>query len=171
MHRKTTKIIGLNPGTRYMGIAVFYGSELRDWQVRNMDGRWSSDKMARVIMLLSSLIDCHKPDVLAIKRLHPSRSSPNLNKLVGRINELSKRKGLMVCQYTIDELKRHLQSENRMAKRDIAEIVVKEYPILSHELRKEHANMNPYYIRMFEAVAIGSVCFHQLDRGRRTKAV
>ncbi len=154
-----------------MGIAVFYGAELRDWQVRNIDGGWSNDKMAKVIMLLSSLIDCHRPDVLAIKKLHPSRSSPNLNRLVCRINELSKKKGLKVCQYTIDELKRRLQSETRITRRDIAEMVVSEYPILLHELSKEQANINPYYIKMFEAVALGSVCFHQLDRGRRTKII
>jgi len=163
-----TKIIGLNPGTRYMGIAVFYGSELRDWQVRNIDGRWSGDKMGKIIMLLSSLIDCHKPDVLAIKKLHLSRSSPNLKKLVGRINELSKRKGLMVCQYTIDEMKRHFQSGTR---RELVGKVTEKYPLLSHELGKEQANMNPYYIRMFEAVALGSICFHQLDRTRRIKAI
>ena len=165
MHRKATKVIGLNPGTRYMGIAVFYGSELRDWQVRNIEGRWSKDKMAKVIMVLSSLIDCHKPDVLAMKRLHPSRSSPNLSRLVGRITELFRRSGSMVCQYTIDELKRHFQSRTR---RELAEKVTEEYPFfLSHELSKERANMNPYYIRMFEAVALGSACFHQLDRTRR----
>jgi len=120
MHKKI-KVVGLNPGTRYMDIAVFYGSELRDWQIRNIEGRWSNDKMAKVIMILSSLIDCHKQDVLAIKKLHPSRSSPNLNRLVGRINELSKRKGLRVCQYTIDELKRHFQPETRITRRDLAD--------------------------------------------------
>jgi len=170
MHKKI-KVVGLNPGTRYMGIAVFYGSELRDWQVRNIEGRWSYDKMAKVIMILSSLIDCYKPDVLAIKKLHPSRSSPNLNRLVGRINGLSKRKGLRVCPYTIDELKRHFQSKTRITRRELAEMVASEYPILFHELSKEQANINPYYIRMFEAVALGSVCFHQLDRDRRIRGI
>jgi len=171
MHRETIRVIGLNPGTRYMGIAVFYGSELRNWQVRNIDGKWSNDKMAKVIMLLSSLMDCHKPDVLAVKRLHPSRSSPNLNRLVSRINELSRRKGLMVCQYTIDELKRHYQAGTRITRRELAEMVASEYPILFHEWSKEQANMNPYYVRMFEAVALGSVCFHQLDSNRLTRVI
>jgi hypothetical protein len=90
---------------------------------------------------------------------------------VGRINELSKRKGLRVCQYTIDELKRHFQPEARITRRDLADMVTSEYPILFHELSKEQANINPYYVRMFEAVALGSVCFHQLDRDRRIRGI
>ena len=165
MHKKI-KVVGLNPGTRYIGIAVFYGSELRDWQVKNIESRWSEDKMAKVIMVLSSLIDCYKPDVLAIKKLHPSRSSPNLNRLVDRIKELSRRKGLRVCQYTIDELKRHFQPEARITRRELADMVASEYPILFHELNREQANINPYYVRMFEAVALGSICLNHLN-GRR----
>jgi len=160
MRRKTIRTIGLNPGTRYIGFAIFHDSELRDWGIKDIDGRWSEDKMAKVITLLSSLIDCHKPDVLAIKKLHPSRSSPNLKKLVGRINGLSKRKGLKVCQYTLGGLKQHFQSRTR---RELPEKVTKEYPFLSYELSKERTNMNPYYIRMFEAVALGSICFSRLD--------
>ncbi len=152
------KIIGINPGTRYTGIAVFHGLELRDWQVRNIDGRWSDDKMTNIILSLSSLIDCHKPDALAIKKLHPSRSSPNLKELVDRVNKLAKRKGLKVCQYTIDELKAHFQSGSR---RELAEKVTEEYPILSHELRvyltRDRAWKERYQQNMFDAVALGLI--------------
>ncbi len=60
----------------------------------------------------------------------------------------------------INELKRHFQSRTR---RELVEKVTEEYPFLSHELSKERANMNPYYIRMFEAVALGSICFSHPD--------
>ena len=90
MHKKTLRIIGINPGTRYMGIAVFCGPELRDWQVKNMEGRWSKDKITKVITILSSLIDSYEVNVLAIKKLNPSRSSRHLDQLADRIERLSK---------------------------------------------------------------------------------
>ena len=89
---KITKIIGISPGTRYVGFAIFYGSELRDWGIKNIEGRWSKEKQRRIMAFISDLIGQHKPNVLAVKSLHPSRSSPNLNKLVSRIKESSKRK-------------------------------------------------------------------------------
>jgi len=162
MAKKTHKIIGINPGTRYIGIAVFYGSELRDWQVKNMEGRWSKEKKEKLTMTLSSLIDSYESDILAIKSLHPSRSSPVLNRLVGGIKDLSRRRGLRVYEYSTDEVKKHLSPDAKINKRKLAEMVTSKYPLLRHELSKEQANMNPYYIRMFEAVALGSLCLHRL---------
>jgi hypothetical protein len=45
-------------------------------------------------------------------------------------------------------------------------MITSEYPVLSYELEKEKAIINPYYVRMFEAVALGSICFSHLDRRR-----
>ena len=166
MPRGILRIIGINPGTRRMGIAVFCGSELRDWQVKNMEGRWSKDKMAKAIRTLSSLIDGHKAHILAMKKLHPSRSSANLDLLVSRVKDLSKRKGLRVYEYSIDQIKEYFQPDQKINKRELAEIISSEYPLLAHDLDREQNNLNPYYIRMFEAVALGSLCFRQLDRHR-----
>lgn len=162
----TRKIIAINPGTRYVGIAVFYGPELRDWQVKNLEGKWSKDKLAKAIRTLSSLIDGHTTDILAIKKLHPSRSSANLDLLVSRIKGVSKRKGLRVYEYSIDQIKEYFQPDYKINKRELAEIISSEYPLLAHDMGREQNNLNPYYIRMFEAVALGSLCFHQLDRHR-----
>ena len=39
MVKKIITIIGINPGTRYLGISVFHGSELRDWRVKVVQGK------------------------------------------------------------------------------------------------------------------------------------
>lgn len=164
MPKKALRIIGVNPGTRYLGLAVFCGPELRDWQVKNMEGRWSKDKMAKIISAFLSLIDSYKANVLAVKQLNPSRSSPNLNRLVFRIESLSKTRKLRICRYSIDEIERHFQPGYRISKKELGEIVASKYQVLSYELKREQINLNPYYIRMFEAVALGSMCFYQLNR-------
>ena len=164
MPRKTLRIVGINPGTRYLGLSVFCGPELRDWQVKNLGGRWSNDKTAKIISGLFSLIDSYEANVLAVKRLNPSRSSPNLNQLTLKIENLSRMRKLRICLYSIDEIEKYFQPEHRINKKGLAEIIALKYPVLSHEMRKEQTNLNPYYIRMFEAVALGSMCFHQLDR-------
>jgi len=164
MHKKPLKILGINPGTRYLGIALFQGPELRDWGVKVIKGKWSKEKMAKVRMIVSRLIEQYGPNVLAIKKLHPCRSSPNLSQLVSGIKELSRRKGLKVYQFSVIDLETFFSPEESMNKKEMAEMLASEYPALLHELEKERSHRNPYHLRMFEAVALGSICFHHLDK-------
>ncbi|MFQ6031847.1 MAG: hypothetical protein ACE5K2_02905, partial [Candidatus Zixiibacteriota bacterium] len=115
---------------------MFQGSELMDWRVKNIEGKWSKEKMRKAMKLISSLIERYQPDVLSIKKLHPSRTSPNLNRLVGRTKELSRRKGLKVYQYSIKDLESFFYPEGRINKRELAEIIASQYPALSHELNR-----------------------------------
>jgi Holliday junction resolvasome RuvABC endonuclease subunit len=163
---KNTKIIGISPGTRYIGYAIFYDSELRDWGVKNIEGRWSKEKQKRIMAFISDLIGQHKPNVLSVKALHPSRSSSNLNRLVAKIKESAEIKRLKVYQHSIKEIENFFHPDGRINKRALAEKVTEKYSVLSHELNREKTITNPYYIRMFEAVALGSLC---LQDNKRTK--
>ena len=160
---KTMKIIGINPGTRYIGFAIFHGSELRDWGVKNIEGRWSKDKLKKATSAISDMIGQNESNVLSIKKLNLSRSSANLRGLVNKIKEVSRRKGMKIREYGIDDMKAFFYS-GRINKKQLAEMITSEYPVLSYELEKEKAIINPYYVRMFEAVALGSICFSHLDR-------
>jgi len=156
-------IIGINPGTRYIGFSIFHDTELWDWGVKNIEGRWSKDKLKKAIKIISDMIGLNKSNIISIKQLHPSRSSSDLNQLVSKIKELAKRKRLEVYQYSIDDLKTFFHSE-KINKRQLAEMITSDYPFLYYALEKEKAIINPYYARMFEAVALGAICFNYLDK-------
>lgn len=164
MLKKPLTILGINPGSRYLGIAVFRGPELRDWRVKIIKGKRPKEKMEKIKEIVSSFIELYQADALAIKKLHPSRRSPNLKRLVAKIKEMSKRKGLKVYQYSIGDLEVFFSLEERINKGKLAEIITSKYPFLVHELEKEKSHRNPYHIRMFEAVALASACFQQLDK-------
>ena len=164
MPKNPLKIIGINPGTRYLGIAIFQDSELRDWGVKNFRGKWSKEKKEKIINTILSLIKQYEPSILALKKLHPSRSSQNLRYMVAKIKEFSKRKGLKVYQYSIKDLENFFLPEEKTNKKKLTKILTSEYPDLFHDLNREKNNKNPYYIRMFEAVALASICFHRLDK-------
>jgi len=136
-----------------------------DWRVKVLKGKWSKEKMKRAIGIISDFIERYEPGVLAIKKVHPSRRSRNLAQLVARIKQFSRRKGLKVYQYSIKDLEDFFSEEEKIKnKKRLAEMMVSEYPHLFHEFKREKSHKNPYYFRMFEAVALASVCFHQLDR-------
>jgi len=157
-------ILGINPGTKYTGFAVFWGPELRDWGVKTFKGRWSKEKMKRIREVISGYIHQYSINILAIKKLHPSRCSANLKKLVIEIKNYCRRKGLKIFSHSIQELEAYFSKEKKINKKALAEIMALEYPALFHELEKERRNKNPYFWRLFEAVALGSACCYQNEK-------
>lgn len=164
MPKKTLRIIGINPGTRYLGISVFQDSDLRDWRIKVFQEKWSVEKIKKIKNTISSLIDDYEPNVLAIKKLHPSRSSKNLKLLTAWIKESCKKKGLRILQFSIKELEDFFLSNEKLNKKNLTKKISLEYPELIHQISREKSNKNPYYIRMFEAVALASISFDQLDK-------
>lgn len=169
MPKKPITILGINPGAKYLGIAVFRGPELRDWRIKVTKGTWSEEKYRKIIEILSEFIEQYRPDILSVKRLNPSRSSAELDRLVQKIIALSEKKGLRVYRYGIKELEAFFYTERKRNKMKMAEIIASEYPALHRELDLERCNKNPYHLRMFEAIALGAVCFHRLDNSERPR--
>lgn len=163
MVKKPLTILAINPGSKYLGIAVFEGPELRDWCIKAIKGKWSKAKFKKVETILSDLMMQYEPNVLAIKKLHPSRTSKKLNRLVAHVKAFCQKKGLKIYQYSLEELENFLSPGERINKNQLAEAVASHYPFLFHELAKEQNHKNPYLIRMFEAIALGTVCFSRLD--------
>ena len=163
MPKKPPRILAVNPGSRYIGIAVFRGPELLDWGVKVVGGKTPSGKLGCVRAILRDCVERYDPDVLSIKRLHRSRSSPRLRDLTRKLIALSRRRGIKVYQYSIRDLECALCPAGRANKRKLAEALVTTYPALVHELQREKQHRNPYHIRMFEAVALGAACCQQIE--------
>lgn len=163
MTKEPTRILAVNPGSRYIGWAAFRGPELLDWGVRVIRAKTPRGKLASVQQILFEAVDRFHPDTLAVKRLHSSRTSGSLSSLTNKIKQRARRRRLRVCEYSIEQLKQHLSPNGKLNKRGLAEHVAAEYPALAPDFRKEQANRNPYYVRMFEAVALGMVCYERLE--------
>ena len=161
MKKGANRTVGINPGTRYLGIAVFDGSELFDWRIKVFPGKWTKEKMTRMLELISGLIERYRPRLISLKKLHSSRSSKNLKTLVSRIVAIAKRNKVRVVRYSIKELEKIFLADKKPNKRNLAEKIVSDFPVLIHENEKEKANKNSYYMRAFEATALGMARFYQ----------
>jgi Holliday junction resolvasome RuvABC endonuclease subunit len=163
MNRKPLRIIGINPGTRYLGIAVLDGSELLDWRIKALEGKWSEEKIKKVTEILSELFDQYEPNVLVIKKLHPSRRTENLLRLTNKIKDFVRQKKMKVFKYSIKEIEKLLIEGEKLNKRNLIEAMVKLYPMLHHDLKIEQSHKNRYHVRMFEAVALAAACSQSQD--------
>ena len=163
MAREAIRIIGINPGTRYLGIAVLDGSELMDWRIKVLEGKWSEEKLKKTTEILSELFNQYEPNALAIKKLHPSRRTENLLRLTNKIKEFARRKKIRVCQFALKEIEKLFIEDKKLNRQNLMEAIAKQYPMLYHELKKEQNQKNPYYFRMFDAIALASACSHSQD--------
>ncbi len=167
MQEKDIRIFALNPGSRYAGIAVFRGPELIDWGMKKSAmlkscNNWSE----RLKSFVSEAIERDGINRLAIKRLHPARSSEYLRNLTDELKVWAMKRGLIVHEYTIKEVESILLPSDMLNKRRLMEEVAATHPILYQELEKERQNRNPYVVRMFEAVALGMKCLSDLEKSK-----
>jgi len=166
---KPFRILGLKPSTTCLGFAFFQEADLRDWGVKVVKGKWSKSKKRKLLSLMDEFIQRFEPDFLAVKRLHPSRSSSHLDELVRDIKAFARENKVSVRERSIGELERFFCREEKPNKNALAEQVARSYPVLYREFQKEKSNRHPYHMAAFEAVALGAVCFHLEDRHRRSR--
>lgn len=157
MQNNRLTILAINPGTRYIGIAVLKGAVLLDWSVKVISGKLSPVKRRKMASLVDRLIDEYEPDVIALKRLHPSRSSQTLDRFCNDVQTISGANGVRLSLFSISEVEAFFMPDECINKIELAKLVCKRHPILHRELEKERSNYNPYYVRMFEAVALGTM--------------
>ena len=164
MQESEIRLLALNPGSRYVGTAVFHGDELVEWEVRSIREKSMKEKKEKLRTLLSGVTDAHGVNCLSVKGFHRSRTSKQLRELTRDLKAWALRRDLPVTEYTIKEIEASLLSSGRGSKRRLMEEVAARYPFLYPELEKERKNRNPYLVRMFEAVALGIGCVSDPER-------
>lgn len=171
MREREIRILAVNPGSRYLGIAVFHSTELVDWGVRSMRENLSSRKSGRIKSILTEIAETQGINCLAIKRLHPARSSKYLKELAHLLRRWAIGKRLVVREYDVKEIEGFLLPSEKGNKRRLMEEIAVRYPFLYQELERERQNRNPYLVRMFEAVALGVNCLSGIERSKGRKSI
>lgn len=156
-------ILAINPGSRYLGVAVLKGTELKEWKIKSIRGESIEEKIKSVESILTNLIDSFTPQIIVLKALHPSRSSRNLSQIVTTIVKIVQERKVKLHEYSLSHVKHVLLQKKRGNKKELAEFVVTRYPVLFHILNKEKQRKNVYYIRMFEAVGLIIAYFYHIE--------
>lgn len=169
MHAKTHNVLAIIPVTKYLGVAIFIDTDLRDWFVKSIPNIPAKEKSEYVIKFISGLIERFNINVLAVKKLHPARQSKNLSDIVSKIKGVEKKMNVSVSEFSLHAIEQFL-IEGKLNKKRLAEEITQLYPVVFHEYEREKRNRSRYLTRMFEAIALGIVCFNQLDNGKKKVA-
>ena len=157
---KAQKILAIDPGTKYMGVAFFEGKELIYHGVITIPNMKSPrEKLQEGRRIILRLIQDFKPEILVVeKTFFPNnKNSVLLNAFTNEIQSIGKKQGLQVSTFAANTVRKHVCGNGFASKEETAKVLVAKYPELKPYLTSNRRWKEKFYRNMFDAVALGLV--------------
>jgi len=161
----TTRILAIDPGTREIGIAVLDEDELVYYAVKTIRDRSTAQKVLRqAVTILVELIAAHRPDCLAIEKMFVVQKSAALLSVVAEeLKTAARGGGLDVYEYPPTTIRKFVCQTGKATKAEVAKVIAGRFPELARHLNSVTAWEQKYYANMFDAVAVGLMCRHEVS--------
>lgn len=164
MTQQRIRVLAINPGCKYFAVAAFNGTDLFDWRIKTLEGDFQGRRLPAAVNLVANYLERLKPTAVAIKTVPSFRSSPNLKTLLARLWMIAGHRRVQAKLYGIRDLEAHFEPHAEINNRRLGELVAAAYPVLAPALDRERRVKHRYHGRLFEAVAAGALCLHQLEQ-------
>jgi RNase H-fold protein (predicted Holliday junction resolvase) len=155
MANHITTVLGISPGTRFTGIAVFRHGELIEYQTKTFTGKVSKIKLQRIHNTIEEIINGYAVDAIVIKIPKGRTKHKGVKQIIADIEKMAAKKHLQVFRCNISGLKQACLSDKNTNRQDLAEYLMQKYPDELSFVRHCGYNRHTYYGKMFEAVAAG----------------
>ena len=165
MFKKKTRILAIDPGTKEIGVAVLDEEELIYYAVKTIRDRGTAQKVLRqAVAVVIDLIATHQPDCVAIEKMFVVQKSAALLSVVAEeIKSAARGTGLDVYEYAPTTIRKFICQTGKATKEEVAKIVAGRYPELARHLNSVTRWERKYYANMFDAVAVGLMCWHEVS--------
>ncbi len=135
------RVMGISPGTRTVGIAIFKDGKLREWQLKTFSGTWSKIKLNWILSTLKQIIAYYGVTSIGVKIPHASRTSKALNELTNAIQKLAEKKDLSIATFTLKELEQAFPCATKEA---MIEHLANQFPELQEYYEKAIKSINAH---------------------------
>jgi len=167
MPQTSPTVLGIDPGTRYLGFAVIRGRELLEFGVKELkNGERPYDVIGQGRRVVLRLIALHAPSVVAIEApyLIPTPRAAVLSTLTQEIHERAKETGAEVAELSPEEVRQTLTGNAKATKYQVAQWLVRErFPELAALAPKRPqipalwlTSRERYWLHMFDALALAA---------------
>lgn len=164
MSKSSPLILAVDPGIKYVGIAVLFGAELQYYGIKTVTKHHSpNDVLNEITGTIGHLISQYKPTFLAIEQPFISKNDSSLLVVVAeQIKAIARQNGLLVYEYAPTSVKKRLCRTGRATKRVVAKVISERYPYLASYYARTSYWEQQYYGNMFDAIAVGLVCYQDI---------
>ena len=163
MQHKT--ILGIDPGTKEMGLAVLRGRELLAYGVRTLrNGERPYDVIGQARRIVLATIERHRPQVVAIEEPFnlPTKRAHLLNVIADELRGRAEEIGLQVVALSPSAIRERVTGNPRATKIDVAEALVRSgfdqlSELIPKRPKRAALGLRPrdkYWLHMFDALAL-----------------
>jgi Holliday junction resolvasome RuvABC endonuclease subunit len=159
------RIMAVDPGMQYLGVAMLEGEELIWYAVKTFPERKMLANMRpQVQQYLTTIFERYQPSILAVEEpfYAPALLSDSLCRLTRDIKTWGKWKRLQVHSYYPPTVKAFF-CRDQGTKESLAEAMVERYPFLARYLTLLPWRRR-YWFHVFDAVGLGLMCHKKLAR-------
>jgi Holliday junction resolvasome RuvABC endonuclease subunit len=154
------RILAIDPGTKYMGVALLDNGALIHSGIKVIRNRRSPHEIIQICRkIILRLINDYRPQVLVVEKTFfaNNRNSALLNILFDEIKNIGKRKNLQVICFAPSTMKKAICGDGRASKEEVAKVVIARYPELKVYLTQDRKWKAQFHQNMFDAVALGMI--------------
>ena len=164
---KPNRILAIDPGTRYNGIAVLDGPELVYYAIKTLNRPTSRTRIVdRAREIVREMVGAYGPAIVAIEQPFIHHASAHLLPAIAEMKREAHRLGAPVQEYLPTTIRRYVCHSPKATKLDVAAAVADLFPELKRHLNYVDEWTQKYYSNMFDAIAVGLACQQHLkDRG------
>ena len=156
--KKNNRVLAIDPGTHYIGVAVLDGMKLAYYGVKTLSRKKSPhDTLSEGRMLIRELIHDFRPAILAVEKTFfaNNRNSALLNVFADEIVAIGWRKKLRVVTMAANVVRKKICDNGWASKADVAREIARLFKELSPYLGSNRKWKEIFYYNMFDAVALG----------------
>jgi len=161
------KILAIDPGTRYIGIAYFDDKKLTYYGVKTIEKKeFPRDTLKESRTLLLRLISDFDPDTLVVEKTFFSnnKNSALLNVLADEMLKIGKSKGLKVISFAANTVRKLICGNGAATKDDVAKVIITLYPELKPYLHSDKKWKELFYRNIFDAIALGLSIYRSIKQ-------
>ncbi len=152
------RVLGIDPGTRYLGTAVLEGRELIHHQVFEIWECRPQQTLAAARKVVGRLIEAYQPEAVVIERIFFSASSHSglLRLVADEIQSLAEALGVRVVLVSPSTAKKRVTGDGNASKARVASAICQGYPRLRAFLGLNRKWKTRYHSNMFDAIAVAA---------------
>ncbi len=164
MNTAPKTILGLDPGTRYLGAAVLWGDQLLGFGVHELkNGEKPYDVIGQARRVVFAYIARHDPEVVAIEAPYPipTERGAVLQVLARELHERAKELGLEVFEATPERVRQAVAGNPKATKYEVAQELGKRFSQLAPLVPKKPQpavlwlkSKERYWLHVFDALAL-----------------
>ena len=160
-------ILGIDPGTKEMGLVVLRGRELRYFGVHTLrNGRRPHDVIGQARRIVLTAIERHQPEVVAVEQPFnlPTKRSHLLNVITDELKERATELGLELEALSPEAIRQRVTGNPRATKIEVAEHLARTgfdqlRALIPKRPSRPALGLRPrdkYWLHMFDALAIAT---------------